>query len=221
MKQKESEFASRLLMWYVHNKADFPWRRTTDPYKILISEILLRKTTRNQVNHIFNHFFAEFPTVEVLASAAEKFIEEVITPLGMEHKRASALKKLAKTIVDNQGGKIPSEREQLTGLPHVGPYTANAVMCLAYGQDYPLLDTNVVRVITRVFSFKSSKKRPRDDPRMWHFVSSLLPLGKAKDFNLAILDIAASICHPKNPDCQICPLVGICDYGIARIKVLK
>jgi len=213
MKAKEDEFVSRLLKWHTYCKADFPWRRTRDPYKILVSELLLRKTTRNQVSKIFNHFFAKFPTVEALASRPEQFIKEVITPLGMEHRRASALKTLAQTIVGNHGGKIPSEKEELMELPNVGLYTANAVMCLAYDQNYPLLDTNVVRVITRVFSFNSSKKRPRDDPQIWNFVSLLLPLGKAREFNLAILDIAGSICRPEKPDCPICPLLMICDYG--------
>lgn len=221
MKQKESEFVSRLLRWQAHNDADFPWRRTKDPYKILVSELLLRKTTRKQVSQIYDTFFSKFPTIEALASSEEKVIKKAIVTLGMEHKRAPALKKVAQTIIDSHGGKIPTRSGQLMGLPYVGRYTSNALLCLAYGQDYPLLDTNVVRVITRVFSLKSSKNRPREDPQMWDFVSSLIPSKKARDFNLAVLDIAFSICRADNPDCQACPLLDICDYGIAGIKGLR
>jgi A/G-specific adenine glycosylase len=211
--EKENEFVSILLEWHHHNMASFPWRKTKDPYKVLISEILLRKTTRNQVRKIFNYFFVKFPTVAALASENEKIIQRIITPLGMEHRRATALKKLSRTIMDIYDGKIPSGREQLLALPYVGPYTANAVLCFVYNKDYPLLDTNILRVITRVFSLTSSKKRLRDDPKMWRFASSLLPSGKAVDFNFAVLDFADSICRPKNPSCQSCPLLKICDYG--------
>jgi len=208
-------------MWQAHNDADFPWRRTKDPYKILVSELLLRKTTRKQVSQIYDTFFSKFPTIEVLASSDEKVIKKAIKTLGIEHKRASALRKMAQIIMDSYGGKIPTKSEQLTSLPYVGRYTSNALMCLAYGQDYPLLDTNVVRIITRVFSLRSSRNRPRDDPQMWDFVSSLIPSKKARDFNLAVLDIASSICRANNPDCPVCPLLGICDYGIAGIRGLR
>jgi A/G-specific adenine glycosylase len=146
---------------------------------------------------------------------------KTIMPLGMEYKRASALKKIAKIVIDSYGGKIPTTSKELMDLPCVGRYTSNALMCLAYGKDYPLLDTNAVRVITRVFSIKSSKIRPRDDSQMWNFVSSLIPSKKAREFNLAVLDIAYSICHANNPGCQVCPLLCICDHGSLGIRGSK
>jgi len=136
----------------------------------------------------------------------------------MEFIRASALKKIADIIIHKHGGKIPRLREKLLELPHIGPYIANAVMCFAYDKDYALLDTNVVRVIIRVFSYESLKKRPRDDNKMWEFAYTIVPPGKARDFNLAMLDFAASICLPRNPECLNCPLANICDHVHAIIK---
>jgi A/G-specific adenine glycosylase len=214
---KKDIFASRLLEWGKLNVVDFPWRKTTDPFKILISEIMLRKTTRKQVSQIYDDFFRRYPDVRSLAEATVESIEDTIRPLGMEHIRAVALKKAAEKILSKFKGKIPSERNLLMELPHVGRYTANAVLCFGFGMDAPLLDTNVIRVVNRVFSIRTSRKRARDDPKMWKVVSSLIPKGRAGDFNRAVLDFAASICVAKNPKCSLCPMLDICDYAISRM----
>jgi len=130
----------------------------------------------------------------------------------MQFVRAGALKKIAELIVQKYNGEIPQEKAEILKLPHVGPYIANAVMCFAYDMDYPLVDTNIIRVIKRVFSFKSSKKRPREDPQMWKTVSMLIPQGKGRDFNFAMLDFAASVCLLKKPKCSECQLQTICSY---------
>lgn len=212
METKKEEFVSKLLMWHDENRSDFPWRRTSDPYTILVSELLLRKTTRKQVKQIHAQFFSKFPDFKALYKSNIEEIRNSIKSLGMEFIRSIALKKIAEIVVQKYGGQIPNKREEILKLPHVGPYIANAVMCFAYGMDYPLLDTNIIRVITRIFSLKSPKKRPRDDPRMWKIVSMLMPQGKARDLNLAMLDFAASVCLPKKPKCSSCQLRNICDY---------
>ena len=209
---KEAIFAERLLSWFSENKVSFPWRETADPYKIFVSEFLLRKTTRQQVSQICERFFSKYPDIEALSEATVKSIESTIVSLGMEHIRADALKKIAKIVSEKYGGRIPDEKRSLMKLPHVGPYIANAVLCFAYGVDAPLLDTNVIRIISRVFSIKSARKRARDDPKMWLAVHTLMPKGKSRDFNLALLDFATSMCVPKNPKCSICPISDICDY---------
>ncbi|MEM2100223.1 MAG: hypothetical protein QXP45_02670 [Thermoproteota archaeon] len=109
--------------------------------------------------------------------------------------------------------EVPRDRDALIKLPGVGPYSANGILCLAYGEQLPLVDTNVIRVMERVFKIKSEKARARTDPMVWSFVEKLIPDGKAREFNLAVLDFANSICVPKVPKCPICPVRDICLYS--------
>ena len=115
------------------------------------------------------------------------------------------------------GGNVPRSEAELLALPGVGRYSANAVRCLAWHENTPMLDTNVIRLVQRVFSIKSSKARPRDDSILWDFVSSLIPDGKARELNLSMLDFASMICTPRAPLCNICPLNEICNYNIDRL----
>lgn len=209
----KTAFVKHLLEWWEKNKRHFPWRKTKDPYKILLAEVLLRKTTRDQVKGIFEEFVKKYRDVEKLASADVKELEGVIKPLGMQKKRAPLLIELAKTIIEKHGGKVPRDRDALIKLPGVGPYSANGVLCLAYGEQLPLVDTNVIRVMERVFKIKSEKARARTDPMVWSFVEKLIPDGKAREFNLAVLDFANSICVPKVPKCPVCPVRDICLYS--------
>ncbi|MEM2057665.1 MAG: hypothetical protein QXO76_05400 [Thermoproteota archaeon] len=215
----KEKFADLLLEWWKLNKRDFPWRRTNNPYVILVSEMLLRKTTAKQVNAIFEKFFTKFPNIKMLAEADEEEIEELIKPLGMEHKRAVLLKKLANELLKNHGGAIPASQDDLLKLPGVGRYSANAVLCFAYGKDAPLVDVNAIRVFQRVFSVKSQKRRIKDDTTFWEFVAETIPKGKAREFNLAIIDFAHEVCKPKKPKCAICPLRVICMFASEEEKI--
>lgn len=123
------------------------------------------------------------------------------------------MKRLAEAIVHDHGGNVPDEKEQLMSLPLVGEYTANAVLCFAFGEELPLVDTNVIRIVSRVFSLSSKKKRPHTDAGLWKFVEEIIPNGKAREFNLAILDFGDSLCLATSPKCSICPMLNICDYG--------
>ncbi len=216
MEQKQSSFASALVEWGKHGLNRYAWRRTSDPYRILIAEILLRKTTREQVEQVFPDFIRNFPTVEALSTARTEDIRKTVRSLGLENIRASGLSRLAKAIVKRHHGKIPADKDQLIELPSVGQYTSNAVLCMAYKQHLPLVDTNVIRIMTRVFSIKSRKRRPHTDPKLWDLVASLIPSGKARSFNIALLDLGRSLCLPQNPKCSECPLVSVCDYGRGR-----
>ncbi|WXG43861.1 MAG: hypothetical protein WED04_07495 [Promethearchaeati archaeon SRVP18_Atabeyarchaeia-1] len=209
---KSRAFSETLLLWHVRNTSSFPWRGTRNSYEILIAEMLLRKTSRNQVREIFPKFIKSFPNVASLAGASTSDIVEIIKPLGIEHKRALLLKKLADSIVSGHGGTIPLKKEELLKLPGVGMYATNAVLCFSAGEDVPLVDTNAIRVVQRVFSPRARKKRARTDPEFWNFVSGLIMPGKGRDFNLALLDFAAAVCKPKNPKCRECPNNEICDY---------
>jgi A/G-specific adenine glycosylase len=210
---QKKEFAERLLKWWRTNKRDFPWRRTTDSYKILIAELLLRKTTAKQVSTLYEKFLSKYPCPEMLSEASERELEDIVRPLGMEHKRAVLLKKIGSEIIRKYSGQVPTSKENLIGLPGVGSYVANAILCFAHGHDVPLVDTNAIRVFQRVFGFQSKRRRPKDDPALWDFVASTIPHGKAREFNLAIIDHAHSICTPKNPRCPVCPLNVLCKYA--------
>ena len=216
MSCQKKEFAENLLEWWQNNKRDFPWRKTTDAYKILIAEVLLRKTTAKQVDQLYTMFLSKYPNPHALSETSIEDIESTIKPLGMQHKRAMLLKSLGSDLFNKYSGKIPASKKELMVLPGVGLYVANAVLCFAYGKDVPIVDTNVIRVFQRVFNFQSKKRRPKDDLELWNFVSSCIPSRRAKEFNLAILDHAHSICVPRNPHCPICPLNAICKYATSR-----
>jgi A/G-specific adenine glycosylase len=217
-RRKKKEFAEKLLKWWRTNKRDFPWRRTDDPYKILIAELLLRKTTAKQVRGLYEGFLSKYPDSKALSKAQERDIEDTIRPLGLERKRATLLKAIGSEIIQNHGGQVPTSKDDLLKLSGVGSYAANAVLCFAYHKDVPLVDTNAIRIFQRVFGFKSQKRRPKDDPTLWDFVGGAIPHGKARDFNLAVIDHAHSICIPRNPRCPTCPLNALCKYAKERYR---
>lgn len=203
-------FAKKLLDWRLKNTRDFPWRKTKNPYRILIAETLLRKTTAKQVQQIYSSFLEEYPSPQHLASADGCMLKKILRPLGLENRRAALLKKLAQDLIKKYGGAVPKHKEELMKLPGIGRYSANAVLCLAYGEELPMVDTNVIRVVTRFFGFKSKRVRLKDDPSLWTFVESILPSSKAKDFNLGLLDFAARVCTARNPKCNECPMGDLC-----------
>jgi len=210
--EKQRRFVARLLEWWQKEKIAYPWRAHHDPYKVLIAELLLRKTTAKQVAKIYDKFISIFPNPKALAQAEESIIERILEPLGMHKVRAKLFKKLGATIAYKLGGGIPRNKEELLNLPGVKEYVANAVLCFAYGEDEPLVDTNVIRVLQRVLGFTSSKARPKDDPALWGFVKKLIPKGRAREFNLALIDFAHKMCTSKNPRCSSCILQDLCAY---------
>lgn len=208
---KISIFVEGILKWYEHNKRDYLfWRNTSNPYYILVSEMMLQKTTVKQVQDLVRKFLERFPTPKDLADASVEEIKELITPLGMEHKRAVRYKKWALMVMEKYGGQIPDSAEELISLPGVGLYMANSVLCLAFGKEVPLLDTNIIRILKRVFDIRSNKARARTDKTLWDFVKRITPHGRSKDMNLALLDYGALVCSAKNPKCSICAVSEIC-----------
>lgn len=210
--EKKDIFVEKLLGWFAKNRRDFSWRNTNDPYKILVAEMMLQKTNSKQVAKLFDRFVEKYPSPASLAKARVLEIENMITPLGMEHTRADRFKKWAKEIANKFNGKIPDNRVDLLALPGVGNYIANSVLCMAYGKELPLMDTNIVRVLTRVFGIKSLKARPRTDKELWDKVARMIPKGKARNFNLGIIDFGALVCLAKSPKCNSCPMSNFCLY---------
>lgn len=210
--KKTTVFVKTILNHWENCRREFPWRKTKNPYYILVTEILLRKTTASQVDKIYAQFFDKYPNPDFLANADHDEIKKLLKPLGFVNKRSEGLIKLSKQIKENYDGIIPNDSSKLMKLYGVGKYTSGGVMCLAYNIDSAMVDTNVIRVIERYFNFKSSKKRPRDDEKLWYFVKNMIPKGKCKEFNLGLIDFASSLCTSKNPKCIRCELKNSCDF---------
>jgi len=216
---KNKEFVNRLLAWFSKNgRHDLPWRQTRDPWHTLIAATLLRKTTTDQAAKMYVKFIEKFATPELLASADPADVKDMLRPLGMEHTRAQKLTELAREIIKRYDGIIPSTLEELKGLPLVGNYTASEVLCVAFGKDEPMVDRNMIRIMQRVFSFTSKKKRPHTDQLTWQFARTLIPPGSGREFNYGIMDFAHYVCKARDPLCQICLINDICDYGIKRLR---
>lgn len=212
---KERLFVKRILVWFSGNKRTFPWRKTSDPYKILITEHLLRKTTAKQVKDIYEAFFVDFPNFTSLAESPKDRIIDIIRPLGLQNQRAELLQKTATRLVELEG--VPNEEKQLLELPGVGQYCADAVRCLAYDEDMPMVDRNVIRVINRIFCILPQGVNPSSEKAARfarNFVREFLPRGNSKSFNLALLDFAAIVCKAKNPLCSSCPQKDLCNWQV-------
>ncbi len=198
-------FSSRLLAWYLQHQRDLPWRRTRDPYRIWISETLLQQTQVATVIPYYERFLARFPTVQALAAAPLDDVLKTWEGAGY-YARARNLHRAAQKIVQVYGGKIPRTVEELLELPGVGRYTAGAVASIAFNQDAPILDGNVVRVLSRYFALRGDPKSTATRAELWKLAEDLIPHGQAGDFNQALMDHGATICLPRNPRCDICPV---------------
>jgi len=201
-----------LLAWGKKNSRSFPWRKTSDPYRILIAEIMLQRTRAEQVIPVFREFISSYPSPHALVDAPLSDIRDSIRSLGLE-KRGFALKRLAEQLVEDHDGRVPSDRVALIKLHGIGNYIANAVLCHAYGAEVPTVDANFARVLKRVFSLHP-KEPAQKDRNLWSFAERIMTYarGHSRALNLAVIDLASLICTPKNPKCPRCPLNKMCDY---------
>lgn len=206
-------FQKRLLEWYQDNRRTFSWRETRNPYCILLSEVLLQKTNAQKVQDVYDKIVSRYPTLEELAKSRAEELTEMLMPLGLQQKRSSRLRSIAGILVEESNGEVPRGRDELLALPGVGDYVANAVLCLAYGEELPLLDTNIIRILQRVFNMRSLKSRPRTDSTLWAAAREMIPEGKAREFNLGMLDFAAQVCTARNPKCSECTVSDLCQFA--------
>lgn len=211
LKSKEGEFVERLLRWQRKHGRVFPWRKSRDLYVVLATEQMLRKTTAQQVSGIFERFFSRFGTAYDLAACPTNEIRKMILPLGMEHGRARVLKRFGKALAGMV--RSPRTREELLKLPGIGEYAADTALCMIYGEDVPMVDRNVVRIIKRVFSLKTPRSQRREVRKVRQFAAKIVSRGRAKEFNFALLDFSALVCKARNPECVRCQMNDICDYG--------
>lgn len=210
-KTSKDFFVDGLLEWHHTNTRNFAWRRESDSYKVLISELMLQRTQARQVEPVYLEFVELFPDPSTLANASVDGIESVLYRLGLAH-RGIRMKHMAERIRDKHNGAIPDKIEALLDLPGVGRYVASAVLSFGFGQDIAVVDANVARVIIRFFSYKPKTVRPHTDRELWSFCQRILPSVNGPNFNRALLDFAAAICTARKPHHEQCPLKDHCKY---------
>lgn len=194
-----------LLQWFREVQRDLPWRRTRDPYAILVSEVMLQQTQVDRVIPYYTAFLERFPTVEALAAAPVAEVIRLWSGLGY-NRRAVNLQRAAQAVATEHGGQFPSEPEQLRKLPGLGPYTAGAVAAFAFERDVTFLDTNMRRVVTRLI-FGVGEIAERD---VLAAAQALLPPGHGWEWNQALIEFGALQCTARKPACIVCPLSGQC-----------
>lgn len=215
------QFKRALLKWFRANGRDLPWRATRDPYRVAVSEFMLQQTQVSRVLDYYPRFLRRFPTVQVLARSRPRAVREAWEGLGY-YRRAENLHRLARAVVRDYGGAIPADPDALAALPGVGRYTAGAIATFAYQRRAAAVDTNVARVLRRVFW---AGRQPADrraggptDRAMWDLAKRLLPRSKAVawEFNQALMDLGARICVARKPRCAECPVKSACRTGRTR-----
>lgn len=200
---------SSLLSWYASARRDLPWRSTDDPYAILVSEIMLQQTQVERVLPKYHQFLRAFPTLADLAKASTAEVISVWVPLGY-NRRAVSLQAIARQVLAEYDGKLPETVEELLKLKGIGRYTAGAIACFAYHKQVATVDTNIYRVLHRVFLGLEYPAPKLSTEKMFLFAGQVLPAGQAYDWNQALMDIGATICTSANPQCGRCPLQESC-----------
>jgi A/G-specific adenine glycosylase len=214
VRRKRREIVRRTLLWGRDNVRDFPWRRDRTPYRVLVAEIILRRTTAKAACRVYGAFLRRYPDVYTLSRADVGELEALLSAIGYHKQRALILKEVAQFIVSKYNGVIPDRREDLEAIPHVGHYTAGAVLSLGYGIPSAMVDSNVERVIGRVFSRAlPARGRKRE---VLEVAEAIVPREGHELFNLAMLDLGALVCRYRGEACQECPLLEVCDTGIHR-----
>ncbi len=196
-----------LMGWFKAHGRDLPWRRTRDPYRILVSEIMLQQTQVDRVKPKWEAFLQQFPTIEILAQAAPGDVIRAWAGLGY-NRRALNLQRTAQAVLRDWGGQFPTTPEELRTLPGIGPYTAGAVACFAFERDVAFMDTNIKRVVHRVWIGPDDMQVSERD--LLKIAEAAVPAGQGWTWNQAIMELGALICTAARPRCQICPVRSEC-----------
>ena len=214
------DFRRRLARWFRRVGRDLPWRRTRDPYQVLVSEFMLQQTQVSRVTEYYARFLERYPTVHDLAGAAPAQVREVWQGLGY-YRRAANLHRLAQVVVNDRDGIIPHDTEELRHLPGVGRYTAGAVSTFAFERATPAIDTNVGRVIRR--AFHPRVRGAAGDKRIWATGARLVPRAgrPAWTFNQAIMELGALVCTARVAHCGKCPVSAVCRTGRGEVRSKK
>jgi A/G-specific adenine glycosylase len=203
------KFRQRLLTWYDKHGRDLPWRRTKDPYHILVSEIMLQQTQVDRVTAKYGEWLEKYPSLETLAGAPLDEVVRAWYPLGY-NVRPRHLHAIAREAVEQYGGQLPPDGARLRSFKGIGPYTAGALLSFAFGKRAAILDTNVARVLFRIFVGSGNPKIPALRKRLWSLSGVLVPVRRVFDFNQALMDLGAMVCTARKPRCLLCPMASIC-----------
>jgi A/G-specific adenine glycosylase len=202
-------FRQRLLTWYRRHGRDLPWRKTADPYHILVSEIMLQQTQVDRVLPKYAEWLHKFPSFDALAAAPEHDVTETWRPLGY-NIRPRRLQSIARETVSRYGGSLPSDEETLRSFKGIGAYTAGAIRSFAFRERAAILDTNVARVLFRVFVATGDPKSHAMKRHLWTLSETLVPSRHVFDFNQALMDFGAMVCVARDPKCLVCPMSKSC-----------
>lgn len=200
----------RLIDWYQAGHRPLPWRDTRDPYRILVSEVMLQQTQAERVVPKYHEFLQRFPTIQALANAPAGEVIRAWSGLGY-NRRALNLQRTARAVMEQYGGIMPSDPEELLGLPGIGPYTAGAIACFAFEQDVGFVDTNIRRVIHRVVAGPEAPEPGLTSRQIDEISRALVPCREGYAWNQALMELGATICRAKSTDCDRCPLQHVCD----------
>jgi A/G-specific adenine glycosylase len=202
-------FRQRLLTWYRRHGRDLPWRKTDDPYHILVSEIMLQQTQVDRVLPKYAEWLEKYPSFDVLADAPEHEVTQTWYPLGY-NIRPRRLQSIAREAVEKYGGQLPADEETLLSFKGIGAYTAGAIQSFAFGKRAAILDTNVARVLFRVFVGDGDPKSHAMKRHLWTVSAALVPVRHVFDFNQALMDFGAMVCVARKPKCLVCPMARDC-----------
>lgn len=204
-----------LLNWYRGNKRNLPWRKNKDPYRVWLSEIMLQQTRVEAARPYYERFLSHFPTITDLANASEEKVTNLWAGLGY-YSRARNLHKAARLVQKNFAGNFPSTTSELRSLPGIGEYTAAAIASICFKKNIPAIDGNLERVIARLSGLR---KNPKTEGKhsIKKFATTLVLLGEAGEINQALMDLASSVCLPKNPRCELCPIQKYCRAHAQKI----
>jgi len=216
-------FVPPLLSWYAQNARQMPWRSHISPYRTWVSEIMLQQTQVETVIPYFTKWMDRFPDIESLAVTSEQEVLSLWEGLGY-YSRARNLHRAAQVVRDHYQGQLPQTAEELQKLPGIGPYTAAAIASIAFGEDIAAVDGNIRRVLARVFDVREPARSPQGERKLEQLAQDHLPSGQAGDYNQAMMDLGATICKPKNPQCDQCPIATAClafQLGVQEARPVK
>ena len=234
--RRAAAIVPRLLKWFSDNARDLPWRRTRDPYAIWVSEIMLQQTQVKTVMPYWERWMRELPNVRALARAPLNRVHKLWEGLGY-YARARNLRRAAQVIVKQHGGQFPNEFEQVLALPGIGRYTAGAICSIAFNQPYPVLDGNVMRVLTRLWAIAQDPRRNPANACLWALAEELVREAESREhrqrgqrashehgcshLNQALMELGSTVCTPRGPGCRVCPVARFCQgLRLGRVDTL-
>jgi A/G-specific adenine glycosylase len=209
--KKGKKFTSTLLDWESKFGRNFPWRQKRNPYKIFISEFLLKRTTSTAAHKFYFQFLEKYPTIFEIERSNSRQLEQIFQPLGLQVQRSHGIKKAAEYIIKNYRGEFPDTFNELIKIPHIGHYSAACILSFGMGISAPAIDSNGIRVLSRVF-----QKNLGDNPsqkRTLSFAQNILPKGSHVQFNYGLIDFGAIMCSYRGCSGNTCPLIDICEYS--------